>query len=51
MGWDISQKEPESYYRQKTLFFQNFTTRDFFWPIPEAELLSNKNLKQMPGWD
>ncbi|MDR1809860.1 MAG: RagB/SusD family nutrient uptake outer membrane protein [Prevotella sp.] len=49
-GWDINQEDEAGYYRQKTLFNQKFTTRDYFWPIPEAELLSNKNLNQFPGW-
>lgn len=49
-GWDLEQEDPQSYYRQKILFNQRFTTRDYFWPIPETELLSNKNLNQFPGW-
>ncbi|MDD2994647.1 MAG: RagB/SusD family nutrient uptake outer membrane protein [Paludibacter sp.] len=50
IGWDLEQEDPQSYYRQKILFNQRFTTRDYFWPIPESELLSNKNLNQFPGW-
>lgn len=49
-GWDLEQEDPQSYYRQKILFDQKFSTRDYFWPIPETELLSNKNLNQLPGW-
>lgn len=50
ISWDLEQEDAESYYRQKVLFNQNFSTRDYFWPIPESELLSNKNLNQFPGW-
>lgn len=49
-GWDLAQEDPFSYYRPKILFNQRFTSRDYFWPIPESELLSNKNLNQFPGW-
>lgn len=49
-GWDLAQEDPMAYYRQKILFNQRFSTRDYFWPIPESELLSNKNLNQFPGW-
>lgn len=50
ISWDLDQEDPQSYYRQKILFSQRFSTRDYFWPIPESELLSNKNLNQFPGW-
>jgi hypothetical protein len=49
-GWDVSQEDALAYYNPKIIFNQRFTTRDYFWPIPEAELLSNKNLNQFPGW-
>lgn len=50
MGWDLEQEDSQSYYRRKILYNQRFSTRDYFWPIPETELLSNKNLNQFPGW-
>ncbi|WP_106830198.1 RagB/SusD family nutrient uptake outer membrane protein [Parabacteroides pacaensis] len=49
-GWDLEQEDAPSYYRQKVIFNQQFTTRDYLWPIRENELLSNKNIKQNPGW-
>lgn len=49
-GWDIEQEDAASYYRTRVLFNQQFTTRDYFWPINENELLSNKNINQNPGW-
>jgi hypothetical protein len=51
IGWDLERTDAESYYRRKTIFFQRFDApRDYFWPVPETELLSNKNLNQLPGW-
>ena len=49
-GWDIEQKTPEGYYREKNLYQQTFSTKDYFWPIRENELLANKNTVQNPGW-
>ena len=49
-GWDVDQDTNEGYYRQRILFDQQFTLKDYFWPIREATLLNNKNLVQNPGW-
>ncbi len=49
-GWDIEQKTPEGYYRERVLYDQTFTTRDYLWPIREVEILANKNTVQNPGW-
>ena len=29
---------------------RDFQQRDYLWPIPQAEMDLNKNLKQNPGW-
>lgn len=49
-GWTIDQSDSDDYYRQKLIFNQEFKTRDYLWPIKEAEMLRNKNLIQAPGW-
>jgi len=49
-GWDIDQADAASYYRERVVYNQQFNTRDYFWPISEAELLRNSNLIQNPGW-
>lgn len=49
-GWDIEQAEAANYYREKVLFTQRFSMRDYFWPIKEIDLIVNKNLVQNPGW-
>lgn len=49
-GWDTDQSEAEYYYREKSLYRQTFTLKDYFWPIRENDLIVNKNLVQNPGW-
>lgn len=49
-GWDIDQETAEGYYRVTTIFKPEFTSKDYFWPIRETELLRNTNLDQNPGW-
>lgn len=49
-GWDTSQENPEAYYREKTIFRQSFSLKDYFWPIRQYDLIVNKNLVQNPGW-
>jgi len=49
-GWDVFQSSTSGYYRVKTLYNQSFTERDYFWPIPEGELIKNPNLVQNLGW-
>ncbi|WP_436489764.1 RagB/SusD family nutrient uptake outer membrane protein [Chitinophaga sp. ARDCPP14] len=49
-GWDLAQEDATAYYREKVIYNQVFTTRDYLWPIPESELLSNKKINQNPGW-
>lgn len=50
LGWDIEQSEAEPYYRVKTIFTPQFTTKNYFWPIKEYDLSVNPNLDQNPGW-
>ncbi|MGK6353353.1 RagB/SusD family nutrient uptake outer membrane protein [Parapedobacter sp. DT-150] len=49
-GWDITQKDAVSYYREVLLFNQKFTMREYLSPIPLSEMQINKNLVQNPGW-
>lgn len=49
-GWSIKQSTPQGYYIKNIIYQQTFTTRDYLWPLREAALLSNENLKQNPGW-
>ncbi len=49
-GWDIGQREATNYYRERILYYTNFSLRDYFWPIREQALLVNRALVQNPGW-
>ena len=49
-GWDISQVTPAGYYRERVLFQQTFSLRDYLWPIREVEIFANNNTVQNPGW-
>ncbi|RZM27027.1 MAG: RagB/SusD family nutrient uptake outer membrane protein [Pedobacter sp.] len=49
-GWDLAQQTSDGYYREKQIFKQVFTTRDYLWPVRETEMLANKNTVQNPGW-
>ncbi|MDR0700731.1 MAG: RagB/SusD family nutrient uptake outer membrane protein [Tannerella sp.] len=49
-GWKVSQRDAADYYQPTTIFQQEFRLRDYFWPIPEQEVLSNPNLVQNIGW-
>ncbi|WP_316834192.1 RagB/SusD family nutrient uptake outer membrane protein [Pedobacter nutrimenti] len=50
-GWDTKQSDPNLYYREITLFSQQFRIpRDYLWPIKDQDLLVNSNLVQNPNW-
>src|SRR5690606_27108786 len=50
VGWNITEKEPQSFYKQVVIFQPQFKIRDYFWPISENERLRNDKIKQNPGW-
>jgi hypothetical protein len=49
-GWDVFQEEVMPFTRVKTIFTQQFTTRDYLWPIMDTDLSVNPNLDQNPYW-
>lgn len=49
-GWNVNASALEEYYMVTTIYTQNFTYRDYFAPIPEADLTRNPQLIQNPGW-
>lgn len=51
VGWDLEQSTAEGYYRERLLFQQTFSSRDYLWPISEEVILANNKLNQNPGWD
>lgn len=49
-GWDVRQEEAASYYNPVTIHNRIFKPRDYFWPIRELDIITNRNLVQNPGW-
>lgn len=50
-GWNTLQSDPNLYYRETTLFSQQFQIpRDYLWPIQDQDLLVNPKLVQNPNW-
>jgi hypothetical protein len=52
MGWNVEGETPEDFYRVITVAQTpvKFTIRDYFWPIRESDMISNRNLVQNYGW-
>lgn len=50
-GWNIMGKTSEEYYRVTIRRPSQFTTKDYLWPIKLADLFTNSNLIQNPGWE
>ena len=49
-GWNLLYNSADDYYKETFVFSRAFNVRDYFWPIQDAELWRNKNLKQNYGW-
>lgn len=51
-GWNVTVEDatPNAYYKPTTVYTQRFTMRDYFAPIPDADLINNPQLVQNPGW-
>lgn len=49
-GWNIFKSDVEGFYEVENIFYRNFSTKDYLWPISQNELLRNPNLIQNPGW-
>lgn len=50
-GWDGFQETVNNYYRPVVIFNQKFRTKDYFWPIRDANITVNRNLVQNLGWN
>ena len=49
-GWNIFRSDVEGFYEVENIFYKNYSTKDYLWPISQNELLRNPNLTQNPGW-
>ncbi|MDP4204542.1 MAG: RagB/SusD family nutrient uptake outer membrane protein [Bacteroidota bacterium] len=50
LGWNVFKNNSLEYYRMSNLYNRTFSDRDYFWPIPEDEIVKNTNLVQNLGW-
>ncbi|HMI05439.1 MAG TPA: RagB/SusD family nutrient uptake outer membrane protein [Pedobacter sp.] len=49
-GWNIRQQDAVSFYTVVTIRNRIFNQKDYFWPLRELDMITNKNLVQNPGW-
>ncbi len=51
-GWNILGETPEDFYKVVPIAKTpvEFTIKDYFWPVKESNLTTNKNLIQNYGW-
>ncbi|MDN3492740.1 RagB/SusD family nutrient uptake outer membrane protein [Winogradskyella bathintestinalis] len=49
-GWNINGADTDAFYQVKNIYFRDFLTKDYLWPISQDEILRNPNLIQSPGW-
>lgn len=49
-GWNIYAADVQGFYQVKNIFYRDFLTKDYLWPISQNELLRNPNLVQSLGW-
>ena len=49
-GWNIFKPDVAGFYEVENIFYRNYLTKDYLWPISQTELLRNPNLIQNPGW-
>lgn len=49
-GWTLEQSEVDGYYRKRIIFNQEFTSKDYLFPLSENVLQSNTSISQNPGW-
>jgi len=51
-GWNILGETREDFYKVVDIarIPVKFTIKDYFWPIKESDLITNRNLMQNYGW-
>jgi len=50
VGWSLTDRTAQGYYRKVTIFQPTFLRRDYLMPLSEQALLRNNKLVQNPGW-
>ncbi len=49
-GWSVYEESVAGYYRPRTIITPVYNTREYLWPLSEADLTINPNLVQTPLW-
>lgn len=49
-GWNIYADDVDGFYQVKNIFYRDFLTKHYLWPISQDEMLRNPNIIQSPGW-
>ena len=49
-GWSIDQETVAGFYQVRNIYFRQFYTKDYLWPIKEQNLIINPKLIQTYGW-
>lgn len=49
-GWNIYASDAENYYTVTPVYTQSFAFKNYFAPIPEADMVKNPQLIQNPGY-
>jgi len=49
-GWNVTEGNPDLFYKVVPLFEQKFSVKNYFWPLREAYIENNRNLVQNIGW-
>lgn len=49
-GWNIYAADTKGFYQVKNIYYRDFLTKDYLWPISQNEMLRNPNLIQSMGW-
>jgi len=49
-GWNVLADDVDEYYTVTTIYPRRFAFKQYLFPIPDSEMLSNPALIQNPGW-
>jgi hypothetical protein len=50
-GWNINGRNPEDFFRLRTIQYRRFPRSSYLWPLSVNEINTNSNLINNPGWE
>jgi hypothetical protein len=50
-GWNINGKNNTEFFKRQTVQYRRFPRASYLWPISVAEMNTNSNLVNNPGWE